>query len=119
MESQDKGSQSQKTVQLKNRSKRSPERMVELLLEAERTGQVAAICRRENIAPSVFYRWKTQFKKMAVMGFKQAQSQTRQRQEKVDPIQLRELQAENQELKNALCQSTIELSLLKKRVNLD
>lgn len=119
MENVSEGSQSQKSVQIKNRSKRSPERMVELLLEAERTGQVAAICRREGIAPSVFYRWKTQFKKVAISGFKQARSQIKQRQEKLDPVQLKELQQENQELKDALCRSTIELSLLKKRVNLD
>jgi transposase len=109
----------QEPAKVRTRIRRSPERIVELMLEAERTGQVAAICRREGIAPSVFYRWKAQFKKAAVVGFKQTQKQTRERQGKIDPALVQNLQQENQELKDALCKSTIELSLLKKRVNCD
>jgi hypothetical protein len=39
-----------------SRTRRSPERIVELVLESERTGSSAEICRRESISPQLFYR---------------------------------------------------------------
>jgi transposase-like protein len=36
--------------------------IAELILEAERKGNAAEICRREGIAPNLFYRWRTRFK---------------------------------------------------------
>ncbi|MBP9708235.1 MAG: transposase, partial [Oligoflexales bacterium] len=45
-------------TQKKIRVRRSPEMIAKLILEAERAGNTAAICRRENIAPNLFYRWK-------------------------------------------------------------
>ena len=52
----------------KKRIHRSPEVIVELILEAERIGNAAEVCRREGINPVQFYRWKERFKKGAVEG---------------------------------------------------
>ena len=40
----------------KTRARRSPEMIAELIWEAERKGNAAEVCRRENIAPTLFYR---------------------------------------------------------------
>ena len=39
-----------------SRTRRSPEMIAELVWEADRKGNAAEICRRENIAPPLFYR---------------------------------------------------------------
>ena len=46
----------------KTRVRRSPAMIAELILESERKSNAAEICRREGIAPNLFYRWRTRFK---------------------------------------------------------
>lgn len=98
----------------KPRARRSPEMIAELIWEAERKGNAAEVCRRENIAPTLFYRWKTKFKEAGIAGL-----QTMKRGPKAKDHEKRKLERENARLTAALCESSIELLLLKKSVNSD
>jgi transposase len=100
------------TVVTKKRVRRSPEMMAELIWEAERKGNAADICRRENIAPTLFYRWKVRFKEAGAEGLK-----AMKRGPKGKDPEKAELERENARLKTALCESSIELLLLKKSVS--
>jgi len=86
--------------------------VAELILEAERRGNTAEICRREKIAPAQFYRWKQKFKEAGILGLKNAK-----RGPKTKDLDKELLERENARLTAALCESSIELQLLKKSVN--
>jgi transposase len=96
----------------KTRTRRSPEMIAELIWEAERKGNAAEVCRRENIAPTLFYRWKQKFKEAGIAGL-----QTMKRGPKAKDHEKQKLERENARLTEALCESSIELLLLKKNVN--
>ncbi|MFW7381982.1 MAG: transposase [Oligoflexus sp.] len=98
----------------KKRTRRSPEMIAQLVLEAERGGNAAEICRRENIAPNLFYRWRQKARESMVQGLKQMK-----RGPKAKDSEKEALKAENERLKAALCDQTIELQLLKKSVSSD
>lgn len=93
----------------KKRVKRSPEKMAELVLEAERVGQ-GVVCRRENIAPAQMSRWKQKFLQGAIASLKDLKRGPKQ---KTDPA-VEKLQAETERLKEALLETAIELQALKK-----
>jgi transposase len=98
----------------KTRARRSPEMIAELIWEAERKGNAAEVCRRENIAPTLFYRWKTKFKEGGIQNL-----QTMKRGPKAKDHEKKKLEREVTRLTAALCESSIELLLLKKSVNSD
>ena len=98
----------------KTRTRRSPEMIAELIWEAERKGNAAEVCRRENIAPTLFYRWKQKFKEAGIAGL-----QTMKRGPKTRDHEKEKLERENARLTAALCESSIELLLLKKSVSSD
>ncbi len=98
----------------KKRTRRSPEKIAELILEAERSGNASAICRREGITPQLFYRWRTKFKEAGIEGLKELKSG---RGAKKKNHETEELRDEIKELKEALVRSSIELQLLKKNVS--
>jgi transposase-like protein len=98
----------------KTRTRRSPEMIAELIWEAERKGNAAEVCRRENVAPTLFYRWKTKFKEAGIQGLLALK-----RGPKAKDHEKRKLERENARLTAALCESAIELQLLKKSVNSD
>lgn len=98
----------------KRRARRSPEMIAELILEAERCGNAAEICRRENIAPNLFYRWRQKAREGMILGLKQVK-----RGPKTKDPEKTALETENERLKAALCDQTIELQLLKKSVSSD
>lgn len=98
----------------KKRIHRSPEVIVELILEAERLGNAAEVCRREGINPVQFYRWKDRFKKGAIEGIK---STTRRGRRSAESPEVIETRREIERLKTALIESSIELQLLKKSVS--
>ena len=102
------------TQEKKKRVRRSPEAIVELILEAERIGNMAEVCRREGINPVQFYRWKDRFKKGAIEGIK---TTTRRGRKSIVNPEVSETQKENERLKAALIESSIELQLLKKSVS--
>jgi transposase len=73
----------QKPVEVKKqRTRRPPEMIAELIMEAERSQNQAAICRRENICPQLFSRWKSKFKEAGVEALKEMK---RGRKPKSDP----------------------------------
>lgn len=94
------------------RTRRSPEMIAELIWEAERKGNAAEICRRENVAPTLFYRWKQKFKEAGIQGLKVMKRGPKTR----DP-EKESLARENARLKQAFCEASIELQLLKKSVS--
>lgn len=98
----------------KTRTRRSPEMIAELIWEAERKGNAAEVCRRESIAPTLFYRWKQRFKEGGIQSL-----QAMKRGPKAKDHEKEKLERENERLKAALCESSIELLLLKKSVNSD
>lgn len=98
----------------KTRTRRSPEMIAELIWEAERKGNAAEVCRRENIAPTLFYRWKQKFKEAGILGLR-----AMKRGPKVKDYEKQKLEREVARLTTALCESSIELLLLKKSVNSD
>lgn len=98
----------------KTRARRSPEMIAELIWEAERKGNAAEVCRRENIAPTLFYRWKTKFKEGGIQNL-----QAMKRGPKAKDHEKMKLEREVSRLSAALCESSIELQLLKKSVSSD
>ena len=104
----------QKPVEVKKqRTRRPPEMIAELIMEAERNQNQAAICRRENIQPNLFSRWKTKFKEAGVEGLK---SLKRGRKPLQDP-KLAQLEKELAQVKSAFVDQSVELQLLKKSVS--
>jgi transposase-like protein len=85
--------------------------IAELIFEAERKGNAAEICRREGIAPNLFYRWRQKAKESVIQGLAQMK-----RGPKTENREKREHQAEFERLKAALCEAAIELQLMKKSV---
>jgi len=98
----------------KTRTRRSPEMIGELIWEAERKGNAAEVCRRENIAPTLFYRWRTRFKEGGIHAIG-----AMKRGPKKKDHEKQKLERENARLTQALCESSIELLLLKKSVSSD
>lgn len=96
----------------KTRVRRSPEMIATLIWEVERRGNAAEICRRENIAPNLFYRWKQKFKEAGIQGL-----QAMKRGPKAKDREKIQLEREVNRLTTALCESSIELLLLKKSVS--
>lgn len=103
---------SQEIAPKKRRVRRSPEMMVQLILEAERGGKAAEICRREGISPYLFARWRQKAKEAMLEGLKQMK-----RKGKNSNAEQTVMKGEISRLKAALCESTIELHLLKKNVS--
>jgi hypothetical protein len=99
----------------KRRARRSPEKILELVLESERTGNAAAICRRENISPQLMYRWKNRFKEAAITVFKEMKAGRPGQKATAENYEIQNLKEELMEVKEALVHTTLELSLLKKR----
>ena len=102
----------QTTLEKKRRTRRSPEMVVELILEAERTMKASEICRREGISPALFARWRKKFKEAGIQAMREIKRGPKQKNPELDAM-IRE----NQRLNTALCESSIELLLLKKSVS--
>jgi transposase len=94
----------------KKRTRRSAEKMAELVLEAERLG-ASAVCRREGIAPAQLSRWKQKFLQSGIAGLKDIKRGPKQKE---DPA-IAELKAESERLQQALLETSIELAAMKKK----
>lgn len=97
--------------QKKTRIRRSPEKMAELVLEAERIGQ-SKVCQREGIAPAQISRWKEKLLQGGIAALKQSKTGPK----KVNP-EIAALQKETERLKEALLETSIELQLIRKKSN--
>ncbi len=104
--------QTEVQISKRTRVRRSPEAIAALIWESERSGNTAEICRRENIAPNLLYRWKQKFKEAGIQGLGAMKRGPKKR----DP-EKEKLSHENERLTAALCESSIELLLLKKSVS--
>ncbi len=96
----------------KTRTRRSPSMIAELILEAERKGNAAEICRRESIAPNLFYRWRTRYKEAGIEAIGKLK-----RGPKAKDHEKIAMEKELQRMTAALCEASIELQLLKKSVH--
>lgn len=94
----------------KQRKRRSPEMIAELIFEAERKGNMAEICRREGIAPNLFYRWKSKFREAGIQALSDIR---RGRKPKVDQEKA-DLKAELARMRTTICDQAVELQLIKK-----
>jgi transposase-like protein len=94
----------------KKRTRRSAEKMAELVLEAERLG-AGQVCRRENIAPAQLSRWKQKFLQGGIASLKDIKRGPKQKE---DPV-LIELRAETERLSQALLETSIEIQAMKKK----
>lgn len=96
----------------KTRARRNPSMIAELILEAERKGNAAEICRRESIAPNLFYRWRTRYKEAGIEAIgKMKRGPKTKDHEKIA------MERELKRMSAALCEASIELQLLKKSVS--
>jgi len=96
----------------RKRVRRPPETIAKLILEAERTGNASAVCRREGINPVQFYRWKEKFTIAGIQGLKAMKTGP----QKKDP-EVSKMKEELERMKEALVDQTVELQLLKKNVS--
>jgi putative transposase len=75
----------------------SEEQIIGILNEAEQTGNIREVCKRNNITETTFYRWRTKFGGMEVS----------------DAKRLRELEHENAQLKKMVAELSLDNRMLK------
>jgi transposase len=96
-------------IRRKTRRKHSTEEKIRIVLEGLRGDEsIAALCRREGIAESLYYSWSKEFleagkKRLAGDTARQATS-----------VEVKALRAEARDLKEALAEQMLENRLLKK-----
>ena len=94
----------------KPRRRFTPQHKLEILKEWEATGNGIEVAQKHELHPQTLYRWK----KALEQG---AQVFLSGKKPRLDP-RIRQLEAENRKLKEALALQTQELILLKKKMNL-
>lgn len=94
----------------KARRKFTPQHKLQILKEWEATGNGIEVAQKHELHPQTLYRWK----KALEQG---AQVFLSGKKPRLDP-RIRQLEAENRKLKEALALQTQELMLLKKKMNL-
>ncbi len=96
-------------IRLRTRRKFSPEEKIRIVLEGLRGEQsVAEVCRREGIAANLYYRWSKDFLES---GKKQLAGDTVR---EATSGEVKELRAENSELKEVVAEITLKNRVLKK-----
>ena len=83
---------------------RSPEEKLAMVMEALKSGNVAETCRRHDIAPALFYRWKDEMEKGALAALGGRSAATRPDEEQAKRIQ---------QLERALGRSHLQIEILK------
>ena len=81
------------------RKRFTEEQIIGILNEAEQTGNIREVCRRNNISEQTFYRWRTKFDGMDVS----------------EATRLKELERENSDLKKIVADLTLDNRMLKDR----
>ena len=58
----------------RSKVQRTPEEKLAIVMEAMRSGNVAETCRKHEVAPTLYYRWKDEMEKgaLAALGGKSA-----------------------------------------------
>lgn len=80
----------------------SPEDRLSILQEAQREGQTAT-CRKYNLAPSLFVRWKKKYLEKGIEGLKPAYH-------RIDP-EKRALEEENERLKKIIAKQALQIEV--------
>lgn len=86
----------------KERRSFSPEDRLAIIQEGQREGSTAT-CRKYNLAPSLYARWKTKYLSKGVEGLKPAYH-------RIDPA-VRELEDENERLKRIIAKQALEIEV--------
>lgn len=86
----------------KERRKFSPEDRLSILQEGQREGQ-ATTCRKYNLSPALFQRWKKKYLEKGVAGLKDGYY-------RVDP-EVRKLEEENARLRKIIANQALELEV--------
>ncbi len=109
-----KGESAEKVVrdiQRKTRRRFSAEEKIRIVLEGLRGEEsIAALCRREGLAPNLYYRWSKEFLEA---GKKRLLGDTKR---EASAPEVKGLRDENDRLKHALAETVLENRLLKKNV---
>lgn len=107
-----KGESAEKVVrdiQRKTRRRFSAEEKIRIVLEGLRGEEsIAALCRREGLAPNLYYRWSKEFLEA---GKKRLLGDTKR---EASAPEVKGLLDENDRLKHALAETVLEVRLLKK-----
>jgi transposase len=101
-----------KDIKRKTRRKFSSEEKIHIVLEGLKGEEsITAICRREGIAPALYYRWSKDFLEA---GKKRLQGDT---QREANTVEVDQLRKENQNLKEVVAELTLDNRVLKKSLN--
>lgn len=87
---------------MKSKRTFSPEERLSILQEAKREGQTAT-CRKYNLAPSLFIRWKNKYLEKGIEGLKPSYH-------RVDP-EKRALEEENERLKKIIAKQALQIEV--------
>ena len=99
-------------IRRKTRRKFSPEERVRIVLEGLKGEEsIAAICRRENITSSLYYRWSKAFLEA---GKKRLRGDT---EREASTVEVTALKHENSELKQLVADLSLRNRVLKKSVS--
>lgn len=97
-------------VELKQRKRFTARQKLEILREWEATGNGVAVAEKHEIHPMTLYRWRKRLDQGAAEFLKGTRA-------RVDP-RMRELEQENQKLRDTVTLLSQELMALKKKMNL-
>jgi transposase len=102
-----------KEIRRATRRKFNAEEKIRIVLEGLR-GEVSVseLCRREGIAPTVYYRWSRSFLDAGKNGL------TRETQRDATTDEVRRLKEENESLKRALAESILDVQRYKKSLGM-
>ena len=99
-------------IKRKTRRKFNPEERIRIILEGLKgEDSIAAICRREGIAPSLYYKWSKSFLEA---GKKRLKGDT-MREANSDEVS--ELRKENEQLKQLVAELSLKNRVLKKSLS--
>ena len=100
-----------KDIRRKTRRKFSAEEKIRIVLEGLRAEQsVSELCRHEGIAQTLYYRWSKEFLEA---GKRQLAGDTKR---EATSSEVKDLKAENLQLKQVVAEQTLELRIAKKNL---
>jgi len=99
-------------IKRKTRRKFNPEERIRIILEGLKgEDSIAAICRREGIAPSVYYKWSKSFLEA---GKRRLKGDTMR---EANSDEVTELRKENEQLKQLVAELSLKNRVLKKSLS--
>ena len=101
-----------KEIKRKTRRKFNPEEKIRIILEGLKgEDSISAICRREGIAPSLYYKWSKAFLQA---GKRRLKGDTLR---EANSDEVSELRQENEQLKQLVAELSLKNRVLKKSMN--